>query len=317
MKMKWFVGAAPLWAFPRARNARPYRAVIFFIILLAILSSCTPTPQGTPVQVFYAVRGYSSGVLGAETKYAPGGDLKLFVLRTMAAEPSNAAAYRSVFPDNVVIEGIHMEDGVAVVTLSEEYSAMIGLTRPVLEYALLQTLFQFEDVTGLCIAVGEERGDVLRADSFASSPPRIVRAQQEILLYFASPDGLTVQPERRTVILRESESTEWYQHVVEVLIAGPAGTELHPVMPLGTRLLSISMESKTCIVNLSGEFVSAADGTPESARLTLLAIVNSLTELSGVSFVRLRVEGEDITSYFGYDLTPPLQRGAEELEGMA
>ncbi|MDR0249172.1 MAG: GerMN domain-containing protein [Oscillospiraceae bacterium] len=286
------------------------RVCALFCAAALLFGGCSGGERGVPVSVYYASQGYKGGAALPETRYFAGeGDIMLFALREMARAPEDSGR-KSVFGESFAPGGVTVDGDVAIAEIAGDYASLSGAARVAFNYALFLTLTQFEGVAGVCVDGGGELSPVMREGDFLSRAPGIVPSQQDILLYFATAQG-EIASETRRVVLRESESAEWYRYVMEGLIAGPVSSRLLPVMPPGTRLLSVGADNKVCGVNLSGEFVTASDGDYQNARLTLLAIVNSLTQFPGVSFVRLRVDGEDLLAYCGHDLTAPLQSGAE------
>ncbi|MCL2031159.1 MAG: GerMN domain-containing protein [Oscillospiraceae bacterium] len=295
------------------------------IAVLLLLSACggNPAAEGE-AEVYYAVvmseqaQPPDRTVQAVRLVLPEGADPMLFAAERMVLRPDDDAL-RSAFPDGVTVSGVRLEGDCAVFTFSAEWLEAAGLNKTLAEYCMIKTALRFEgagsarweaaDADGRMVS-----GPVLREDMFIDAPLVLVPAWQDIQLYFAAGDG-ALESEVRPVVLRESESVEWYRQVVDSLIAGPLLTpDLSPVMPERTRRLSVTVENRICYVNFSREFVTNADGGAAAARLTLRALVWSLTELQGVSFVKIRVEGEDLADYFGVDLSLPLERDDERLE---
>lgn len=79
--------------------------------------------------------------------------------------------------------------------------------------------------------------------------------------------------------------------VVESLIRGPvSGDTDYPTLPPGTKILSISTKDGICYVNLNDGFLEQGYNVTEA--VTIYSIVDSLTELSGISKVQILVNGE-------------------------
>jgi germination protein M len=298
------------------------------LLISAALSACGgEEPSGRTVGVYYAVNLTEQDALAGlitqrEEVALPDGSNPLdFALRAMRETPGNPAL-RSVFTQSGArVLNVTEEDGCAVISLSEEFAGVTGLNRTVAEYCMLQTAIQFEGITAIrwvlsgASAQSGESSAVISAGDFIDAPLELVSARHTIKLYFADEDYRLV-PETRSVVMRESESPEWYRQVVEGLIAGPFSGGLNPVIPEKTRLLSVTTDNRVCAVNLSRDFMSPVTGSSREARTAVLALVNSLTELPGVVFVKIRVEGEDVGDYFGSDLSLPLERDEEALGGL-
>ena len=77
--------------------------------------------------------------------------------------------------------------------------------------------------------------------------------------------------------------------IMEQLLDGPDTVGLKSAIPSPTKLVSISTVDGVCYVNLSESFRTQSATVPEE--ITLYSIVNSLTELPGVSTVQLVING--------------------------
>jgi len=298
------------------------RKITLIVILLTLLSACggSPSAEGA-AEVYYAVvmtdhaQPPKQTVRAVRLAIPDGADPLTFAAGRMVQKPDDDDL-RSPFPDNLRVLGAHLDGDCAVFTLSGRWLDAAGLDKTLAEYCMLKTALQFEGVTSARWEAQDPEvdravaGPVLREELYIDAPLVLVPSWQDIKLYFADTDG-NLQGEIRPVVLRESESDEWYRQVVDGLIAGPLTPGLAPVMPGRARLLGVWVENRICYVNFSREFITNAAGDADSARLTLRALVQSLTELQGVSFVKIRVDGEDLTDYFGLDVSMPLEREEE------
>lgn len=138
--------------------------------------------------------------------------------------------------------------------------------------------------------------------------------ENTITLYFKHKYSDYLVPEIRTVV-REKQSLE--QLIVEELIKGPSQHDRSSVMPLGTKVLDVNRKGETVFVNLSQEINNDIDlsGIPgkedipeekratvkaEMKRLGIYSIVNSLTELDGITQVKFLTDNRSI-SYIDLD----------------
>lgn len=296
--------------------------ILLALALLLSLAACQggQWDSARTVEVYYAVSAVDPSAGNARVArpvkavLPDEADSIRFAFESMLLPPQDDTLH-SAFPAGTELLSVSVEEGCAVVGLSGAWVKATGLNKTVAEYCLLKTALQFEGVTSarweLRQAEGEAAaatGTVLREENYVDTPLELVPARHEIKLYFSAAEGDRLVPETRTVVLRENESAEWYRLVVDGLITGPVTSGASPVMPERTRLVTVTMDNRVCIVNLSREFVGNATGEPQRARMTLLALVNSLTELQGVGYVKIHVEGEELPSYFGWDTSKPLER---------
>lgn len=130
-----------------------------------------------------------------------------------------------------------------------------------------------------------------------------------ITLYFKHKYSDYLVPEVRSVT-RNKHS--WEQVIVEELLKGPSQHDRSSVMPLGIKVLDVTRKGETVFVNLSQELNSDIDlsGIPgkedvpeekrgevkaEMKRLGIYSLVNSLTELEGITQVKLLVDNRSIS----------------------
>ena len=76
-------------------------------------------------------------------------------------------------------------------------------------------------------------------------------------------------------------------------------------IPEGTELLGVEKSEGTVTVNLSKEF-NPNGLTKTEAGLALASVVNTLTLVDGNEQVKILIEGEEITDYYGVSVSEPL-----------
>ncbi|MBI3891880.1 MAG: GerMN domain-containing protein [Candidatus Wallbacteria bacterium] len=142
------------------------------------------------------------------------------------------------------------------------------------------------------------------ATGSTTAPVAIAEGGRKLTLYLpshASP-GL-LEPVEASAGSAETPK-ELAVEAVNLLQASSAETGHRPALPPGTRLVAIFLDSGKAIVDLSAEFLATAPASAAEARVTLYALVNTLTSLPFAEEVRFLVGGEERTSYFDcFDLT--------------
>ncbi|KAB3529213.1 GerMN domain-containing protein [Alkaliphilus serpentinus] len=101
--------------------------------------------------------------------------------------------------------------------------------------------------------------------------------------------------------------TTFEEFVMKELINQEDFDELMNPIPPGTRVLSVTMDDNTAIVDLSEEFETGMIGTKKDVEATVAIIVNTLTTLEGIDKVQILVEGEALTDLKGVDLSKPFE----------
>ena len=150
-------------------------------------------------------------------------------------------------------------------------------------------------------------------DSFVENPGQQINSSVEtkLTLYFASKDGTKLVKENRTVHYSSNISME--KLIMEQLIDGPRKSAHLATMPSGTKLITVSVVEGVCYVNLGESFRN--QNAEVNEEIVLYSIVNSLTELPGVSKVQISVNGStDGKLRYTYDLSKMYERKLDYLK---
>lgn len=130
----------------------------------------------------------------------------------------------------------------------------------------------------------------------------------DIQLYFGDSESALLKKEERAVRLKDVVADAPRVIVLE-LMKGPQDKDLFPVIPAGTKLLSIKKEGDTVTVNFSKEFRDNHNGGSSGETVTIYAIVNSLTEIKDIERVSFQIEGKAEKEFKGhYEFDKPFVR---------
>jgi germination protein M len=113
--------------------------------------------------------------------------------------------------------------------------------------------------------------------------------QQNISLYFWNKENNKLICETRS-IFTSSVNLSINDIIVE-LLKGPESKDLHPVIPRQTRVIDIDQTDNIVTVNFSEEFLDAED-----LLVARTALVNTLTDRQGVKYVKILINGNELTS---------------------
>lgn len=111
----------------------------------------------------------------------------------------------------------------------------------------------------------------------------------DINLYFYDRDKNELIPEERQVDIMGDELESL--SIVNELIEGPKSQSLEPVIPSETVIREIGKSEDIITVDLSSDFLES-----DNLLLARAALVNTLTDLEGVKYVRIYVEGTELTA---------------------
>jgi germination protein M len=271
--------------------------------VLFLSAGCfTETPKaGTPVKVYILAGSESRTALDEVTLYCPEGeDVPLF-----AAESALNGAGRAPFPGRV--KSFSVNNGTASVLVSGEAASLTGYSLTLAKACIVLTLTELEGIENVELTVEGQSTASLAASDFVRGALVLAGTERNIALFFADSEGENAVQDTRILVVRETDTTDWYlRYMLEEMIAGPRKGGLLPVLPEGTRLLSVFIEGGVCSVNFSGEFVNGVREGAVSHLLTLECLILSVTAQPGVTHLRLLADGQILENYGGIDTSEPL-----------
>ncbi|WZL74512.1 GerMN domain-containing protein [Clostridiaceae bacterium 35-E11] len=97
------------------------------------------------------------------------------------------------------------------------------------------------------------------------------------------------------------------EFIVKELIALEGYGEYVNPVPKKTKLLSVTKDNGTVIVNLSKDFVEGQKGTSNDTLLALATIVNSLTIMPDNEQVQFMIDGKIVYEVNGIDISKPME----------
>ncbi len=205
----------------------------------------------------------------------------------------------STIPSALQVENTVLgENGELELYFGREYENIEGVEEVLIRSAIVRTLLQLPGVSSVAFYVSNEPlaasdGTVIGAmteDSFVDYGDTSTSAMQRkvLTLYYASADGQKLIREKRTAYYSSNIALE--KLVMEYLLESPQTDGAQSAIPAETKILNIAVSDGICYVNLDSNFLATMDNV--SSQVSVYAIVNSLTELPGISKVQISVEGE-------------------------
>ena len=220
------------------------------------------------------------------------------LLKKLATTPEGGSL-EAVLTDSVFVTDYTLDNGQLTLHFDPAYQDMDGIREILCRSAVVRTLCQIPDVEYVSFLIGDNplmdlnKNPVgqMNADSFVENTGDAINEETvtTLTLYFANKSGDKLVKEKVNVTGSSNISVE--KLVVESLIRGPvSGDTDYPTLPPGTKILSISTKDGICYVNLNDGFLEQGYNVTEA--VTIYSIVDSLTELSGISKVQILVNGE-------------------------
>lgn len=114
--------------------------------------------------------------------------------------------------------------------------------------------------------------------------------QTMISLYFKDEKGII--PEVRYIDVKVLVGNPYYE-LLELLLKGPKNENLKKTIPDGTKINKIEREGEILVIDFSKEFIEKHIGGEDEERLTIDSIVKTLTELTEINGIKIKIEGEE------------------------
>lgn len=114
--------------------------------------------------------------------------------------------------------------------------------------------------------------------------------QTMVSLYFKNDNGLI--PEARLIDVKELINNP-YEKILNMLIQGPKNENLKKTIPEGTKINKIEKEGENLIIDFSSEFIEKHIGGELEEKLTIQSIVKTVTELTEINGIKIKINGED------------------------
>jgi germination protein M len=278
--------------------------ILLIFSLLVLASACFARDKRAEITLYYANEGNSEVLTEKRTVTIPRDkSLPQVALEELLKGPETDGL-KSTIPDGTKLLELDIKDKIATVNLSGDFTGFPGtMAESMAIISIVNTLTDLDGIEQVRILV---EGNDLIAPS--GKPYGLLKSyniqeinrdlnKQVITLYFPDEQAMYVVPEQREV----SKDKPIAEIIVEELMKGPKTPELEPTtIPDGARLLSVEIKDKTAYVNFSSELVEKHVGGSTGEMMTILPIVNSLTELPEVEKVQFLVEGKKVKTLAGH-----------------
>ena len=280
------------------------KLILLLLLLIIMTAGCgkkDPIVEGTAV---YYLNKDATSVVPVEyeiTGDAP--EIKVEELLAKLEETPESMELRSVLPESIKLLDYTLERQQLYLDFDTEYLNMDRATEVLVRAALVKTMVQIEEVSFVGIRIaGEPLKDskgigigLMNENSFLDNMGSEEHATKivNLNLYFADKNGdkLTTQ----STVIEYNANVAVEKVVVEQLILGPTEKNCYATIPKDTKVMSVTTKDGVCYVNLDTGFT--AQGYDVLGTVTIYSIVNSLTDLPGITSVQILVNGETNINY--------------------
>lgn len=270
-------------------------------LLLACLGlcSCTEETQESGTYLIYYTNEAADQL--TQQEYTPQqveGEELLWELLSRMKNPE-VLTVKSAIPQKVEVSQLQLQDGHLSLDFNSPYKELDNVAEVLLRAAVVQTLIQVPQVEDIRFTVegavlydisGIEIG-AMDEDTFIDTQGEGINSYQyaSLSLYFSDASGEKLVREMRNVHYSSNNSLE--KVVVEQLLSGPANSKLSPVINGSAKILNVSIEGNTCILNFDKAFNQAPVNSASTPQTSIYAIVNSICDACDVSRVEIQIEG--------------------------
>lgn len=204
--------------------------------------------------------------------------------------------------EKVVYQGFRREDMVLYLFFDNNYTSMKSYREILCRAALVRTLTQVEGVDYISIYSGDQPlmdangmpvGMMSTSDFISDISDVNAYESTELTLYFTDETGEKLYAEKRDVMHNINTSAE--KVVLEELISGPEQWGLKPTLDPAVKVLNVSVNENVCYLNFDAAFLN--NSLEVKDYIPIYSIVNSLSELTGISRVQIAVNGSQEVSF--------------------
>ncbi|MCC8160033.1 MAG: GerMN domain-containing protein [Oscillospiraceae bacterium] len=238
-----------------------------------------------------------------EIRYRNAQDLAENVIIELMKGPSNGKHQRIIERNAELISISGVETGNAVVNFSTEFVTGDNAKDILAVYAVVKSLCAIDNIESVKVVIDGKDiytsdGSIIGylTDQDINLPTDTYNSEmREITLYFPDKDGQKLVKEIRSVKITDQQPIA--QYIINELIKGPENEELSSVLSSDTVLLSVETSDNICFVNFKSSFLDKNTSSTEKEKMTIYAIVDSLTELDTIQRVQFLMDGKRVDTF--------------------
>lgn len=247
-------------------------------------------------------------------------EVRMATILRLLQKPSEDDTYTTPFPKNVGIINYSMDGNTLLFNFDSSYLALSSTTEVFLRASIVKTFTQLNEISAVEIRVENQpltlpSGVVLGPQKGSDYVDILGNGLNDytllpITLYYADPSGNYLVPVSKDLLCPANITRE--QIIMEELLKDPNRENFKNAFSTETKCLSVTTKDGICHINLSREFNKEIPvNIPE---LSVYSIVNSLTELTGISAVQISIDGSsNVTFADKISLVKPFYRSLDYL----
>lgn len=285
-----------------------YKIISLWMVLFAawscLMAGCGSEPEQSAYHIEYLNKEKSRIV---EVPYEPKASDTDGMIREFLAvlcSDSDNVEYRKPIPGDVEVTSYSLDGVLLTLHFDADYSKMNAVEEVLCRAAVVRTMTQIEGVDCVAFYIGDApltdaKGNLvgsMNQESFIENPGEQINSIENtsLTLYFSNEngDGL-VKEVREEVYYSSNISVE--KLIMEQLLEGPVTPGAKSAIPVGTKLVTVSVVDGVCYVSLDEAFKNQDYKVNEA--IVMYSIVDSLTEVPTINKVQISVNGDTSGAY--------------------
>lgn len=288
-------------------------AIVLAIAMAAALLGCETQELRAPGNFYYyksepAFTG-TNGVLAPERRELAGIEHDLNAILELYCAGPASRDLENPLPKGCPAPTCSLEGTEQRLSFGREFADLSGIELTIAVGCLART---FLELTGAKTLILTADGALLNGETammVTLADLQLRDESQDLLhgdytIYYTGTDQRYLVGHSVSVGLSARE--ELPVQLLELMTDAPSGTALRSVLPEGCRILSVTAEDGLCTVDLSEEFETHRFYSHTGQLLSLMGVVNTLTNLPEIEQVEFTIEGDLLVRYGALSISGPL-----------
>ena len=280
--------------------------------LALCLLGCGSGSPTVPARFYYrrAVTefGVADGIISFEERQIPGplSDTDALLSAYFAGPLEDSLT--SPFPRASAVLNWEITDDTIILTMNEDFGALTDVELSIACSCVCKTLTGLLPVTRVRIQLeegllGGKKYLLFSESDIALYDNGLDLSQTEFTVYYTDNRRRYLIAQEVSVSLATEDDVVTF--LIKAMMSPPENSGLYSALPRRTELLDYTIDDGICTINFSPEFDWNAWTGCEAQRLTLLSVVNTLTQLENISQVEFAVGGSLLVSYKNLTISEP------------
>lgn len=289
------------------------KRLILLLLCLAILLCGCSAPAARSVEFFYrrseTAFHTESPVFASETRSVAAHAEDLPAVLEVYFQGPQQRDLESPFPRGTRLISWAHSDDTLILELSAEFGALKGIDQTIACACITRTCLALVPAAQVQIRIPGESPEetvmiTMSENSLRLADDSLDKLHTTITLYYMDQTRRYLIGHEISVNLAQEDDVIAY--LIQQLSIPPDNSGLYSCLPSGTRLLRASCTNGLCTLDFSSQFENYGWSTSIAQRLTLMSIVNTLTQLEDIQQVEFSIEGNLLAHYRLLNITEPL-----------